>query len=487
MAHARALARLQALPPMLAAGAITAAVALLGSLAPSARPAASPATVSPRAARLRVFVHDPSGAPLHARVRVVEIGGDARRAAVARDGEAALTLAPGRWRVTVSRGPERSIDRRVVALRSGREATVEARLRRVLDPGEHVPCDLHVHAAPSADSEVSLDARVRSLAAEGIRFAVATDHNHVTDYRAAAEAAGLRDLGTAPGVEVTTWEPSFGHFNAWPLAVDRADRRGGAPAFSGTSPAALFDALHALGPDVVVQINHPRLDDGIGYLDRVGFDPARGTTEGKASFAADAVEVWNGYELRDLDALDANLRDWMALVGAGHRLVATGSSDSHDLHRHPAGYPRTYVRVPGGRVDDPARVAAALRAGHAFVSSGPLLEVRANGAGPGEVARHDGVVRLEVTARTPAWMRLDRLEVWLGGARIRDEALPPAPARDGARAWTYRSSLEVHEPTFVVVRVRGPATPALGARPVPPVAFGNPVWLRVEGAQRVRR
>jgi hypothetical protein len=470
--------------PLLAIGALIAWMgsALAPSEAPGPRGLLGPA---PEAGRLHVRVRDAaSGGPLAARVRVEGAGltfDPPRPTAVTADGEATLQLPPGRYRVTASRGPEWTLDVRVVELAPGGEAALEAALRRLIDPGDHVACDFHVHAAPSPDSEVDLRTRVASLAAEGVRFAVATDHNHVTDYGEAVAALGLSGFGTAPGVEVSTWEPSFGHFNAWPLTPDPADRRGGAPRFSATTPAALFAALHALGPDVLVQVNHPRLDEHIGYFDHVGFDPQRGrAARTDASFDFDAVEVWNGYELAAPEALDANLRDWMALLARGHRVVATGNSDSHDVDTHAAGYPRTYVRVAGGAVDDPVRVARALRAGRAFVTSGPFLEVRVDGRGPGATVHTDGVARLEVVVRLPAWMTLDRVQVWLGGARVADEALPRGRVQGGLRRIRWTRALAVHEPTFVVVRVRGPTQPSplLGGRQLHPTAFGNPIWLR---------
>jgi len=72
--------------------------------------------------------------------------------------------------------------------------------------------DLHLHAEPSYDSNVSLPDRIASLVAEGVEFAVATDHNHVTDYRPTIIATGARRMiASAPGVEITTWDPQWGH------------------------------------------------------------------------------------------------------------------------------------------------------------------------------------------------------------------------------------------------------------------------------------
>lgn len=442
---------------------------------------------------LEVVVRDADGgAPIAARVRVdgVALTPDPDRSTFVTAGAPlTITLAPGRYRVVASRGPEWTIASEVVDVEEGGLRTVELSARHAIDPGDHVACDFHVHAAPSYDSDVTISDRVASLAGEGIRFAVATDHNHVTDYEPSARALGLRDFASAPGVEVTTWEPSFGHFNAWPLVRDPGDRRGGAPRFAHTTPAELFAALHAIDPEVIVQVNHPRLDE-IGYFD----DQERGRGS-KASFDFDAIEVWNGYELHSLAALDRNLQDWMSLLSRGYRVTATGNSDSHDLELHTAGYPRTYVRLSDSSAPDATAVARALREGRAFVTSGPLLDARIEGRGPGETVEVDGVVRLDVEVRAPSWIDVSRVEVWMNGALVLSEAwqddpaagvtrtiLAPAHMRDPSVQRRHASALlEVHEDAYVIVVVRGerPMTALFENRTVRPAAFTNPIWLEV--------
>lgn len=441
-------------------------------------------------AELTLVVREPGGASVPARVRIEGLGPtpdpDDRASGhlLLPHGRRTLALPPGFYRVTASRGPEHSIASADVALDadSARELTLE--LRRVLDPGEHVGCDFHVHAAPSGDSTVTLEDRVASLAAEGVRFAVATDHNHVTDYAPIARALALDEvLATAPGVEVTTWAPEFGHFNAWPLVPDPSDARGGAPSYQRTSPRELFTSLRALGEDVVVQINHPRLEPRIGYFEHARFDPTTGASSEDASFDVDAVEVWNGYELASSAALDRNLADWMALLARGHRLVPTGNSDSHDLSAHPAGYPRTYVRT-GGAVDV-LSVARAVRAGRVFVTSGPLLELRVDGGRPGDTIVTRGLVELALDVRAPAWMPPSRVEVWMQGALVRSEPLD-VTLSSGALVARFTTRLEVHEPSFVIVVVRGEpvSSPLHGGHAVPVVAFTSPVWVTASEGHR---
>lgn len=443
----------------------------------------------PRGGRVRVTAVDEAGRPVPARLRVSGVrptptpvlGPDyradgARDTVVTVEGDATVPLPAGRYRVVVSRGPEHSIFEQEVEVTETFQPRVEARLAHLVPAGEWVACDLHVHAAPSPDSQVTLEDRVATLVAEGVRFVVPTDHNHVTDYGPALAAMGDLDLGTVPGVEVTTWEPAFGHFNAYPYPIDPALPAGGAPAYQGLDPLTLFSSLRGLAPDALIQVNHPRLEPGIGYFDVMGLDTATGVAADGYATDYDLLEVWNGYDLGRPEQTERVFQDWLALLSGGARVVATGNSDSHKATHQWAGYPRTYVRVPGGR-PEPAAVIAALRAGRAFVTSGPFLEVAAGPAGPGDTveAAPGTTVDLEVTVRAPGWMDVRALDVFVGGA-LRETI--PIAATDAPLRHRGTVGVDVDGETFVVLRARGeePMRALLGRAGLP-IAFTNPIWI----------
>ncbi len=343
---------------------LTARATAYGHAASAALPIAPGARVRlriPPSGQLRVRASDAStGSPVPFRLRVVGAGatevpdlGPIWSAAGARDVVASagapveLPLPLGEYRVIVTRGPEWSLEERPVVVTGARTAELAVALRRVVDPGAWIACDFHLHAAPSPDSHVTLEDRVTALVAEGVRYAVPTDHNHVTDYAPSVEALGV-ELGTIPGVEVTTWEPAFGHFNAFPFPLDPSLPANGAPAFLGLTPAGLFAALRERSPGAIVQVNHPRLEPDIGYFDRTGLDPATGAATGPYSDDYDTLEVWNGFDLARSANVERNLAEWIGMLARGRRVVATGSSDSHTIRTEWAGYPRTYVYVEGG-------------------------------------------------------------------------------------------------------------------------------------------
>lgn len=450
----------------------------LSEYAESAHGAVTPiASVFPRApkARLRIRVSDAGGRSLEARVRfegrwltrTPDLGpthdgaGAGDTVLVPKHGRS-VELPPGSYRVVASRGPEWSIASVVIDLEDRADEDLALVLRRERSIAGYVPCDLHLHAEGSTDSRVSFADRWLSIAAEGVEVAVISEHNRVVDVREDASALGLVSI---PGVEVTTWEPSFGHFNVYPVPFDPTRSNGGAPVHSGTDPAALFAAAHALDADTVVQVNHPRLDDAIGYFDSYPPDDPE-----RAVLGFDAIEIWNGYELERPFDVERNFADWLGLVARGIRVTATGSSDSHDLSEHVAGYPRTYVRA-----DDTseAAIARAIRRGAAFVTSGPLLDVAIGDARPGDELRVDGVVSLMVGVDAPDYARELTLEVYLGRALVYAEELPMVAGRADRTL-----ELEVFEPAPLVVRVRGAITRSdLVPGHVYPAAFANPIWL----------
>jgi len=475
----------------------------------------------PRGGRIRIVARDAiSGLKIAARARIIGergtaspvLGADwdasgAGDAVLLPLGEAMVPVPTGAYRVVVTHGPEWSIYEQQVDVTEEFRPDVRAMLEHVVAPGEWVPCELHLHAAPSPDSQVPLDDRIASLLVEGIRFVVPTDHNIVTTYAPTIDELGLPPgtLTTVSGLEATTDLPIYGHFNAFPVPFVESAIGNGAVAFEGTTPSSLFASLRALGPDVLVQVNHPRLEGGIGYFDRVGYDPSTGTATGPHSADFDLLEVWNGYDLARPQEMLRVFGEWLGMVGRFRRVVATGNSDSHKIRYTWAGYPRTYVRTPAG-TNDPGSVLASLRAGHAFVTSGPFLEASVGTSGPGDTASAaSGTVRVHVVVSAPPWMDVSTVEIWSDGAIVRSErfsaapivAPPPAP-RPQVRGRVsipstppplpvirYAADLDVEiaRDGYLVVLVRGdrPMDVYFGRNGIPPLAFTNPIWIDADG------
>ncbi len=448
----------------------------------------------PRAGALRVSVSDSRGAPMPARVTLKgrhptptpNLGKEQRAAgmaniAYAHDGQLNVELPPGSYTVRVTRGPEYAVFEKDVEITAERGQSLQVSLERVVDTRGWIAADLHLHAAPSSDSSVSLEDRVTALAGEGVELAVATDHNHITDYGPAIEQRGLGDaLRGIVGVEITTG--GWGHFNCYPYPKDERP-----PQYAGVVPWAIFADARALAPRSVIQVNHPRLS-GIGYFRRLR------RTEGKPpsaeegfSFDFDTLEVVNGFELDAPADIEGNIQDWFSLLDYGYVYTAVGNSDSHSLTVQWPGSPRTYVQVGDDRPEGVSadELTSSLLKGRAVISNGIFATVRAWGVGsggPGELVQAEkGRVVVELTAHAAPWVDVSRAELWVNG-RLAKKI--PLTRKAGARGvYSLRESLELDEDSWLVVIVRGdrPLGETFPEARGTPLAIVNPVFVDLDG------
>jgi hypothetical protein len=423
-------------------------------------------------------------------------------------GEVATPLPSGRYRVAATKGIEWSVDAKEIEITAGRVTEVELAPRHVVPTPGTLSCDLHVHARPSFDTPVTPEDRVLSLVAAGIDFAVPTEHNIVGDYSSSVETMDLRgEFLTVPGVEVTTYNKGFGHFGVFPYPIGAL-----VPPFKHTTMGAIFKSVRT-DPSRFFQLNHPRLPKGIGYLSNIGFDPRAPRTHIHNRIDFDGIEVYNGYDEEKPERVEQVLRDYWTLLSFGWRYVATGSSDSHRIQFHWAGYPRTMVTVDpkatpdsDTRTVDPLVVVANIKKGHAVVTSGPMVELELGGARPGdEVVTTDDPVHGHLRVRAAPWIDVTRVDVVVGVVDaaadkgpapaprvVQSFAVPSRPTQLGpesgtpeeAAARTVRFDQDIDVAVgpangWVQVVVRGERRmdDVLPFMPVPPFAFTNPVYV----------
>jgi hypothetical protein len=425
--------------------------------------ASSPARLSVRGVG---SIKDPDFGPLQAAV-------GAGNVIYSASGDDFIELPEGRYLVTVSRGSEYSLSEHEVDVGEEEGASLRVVLARQVDTSGWLACDFHVHAAPSPDSEVSLEDRITSLLGEGIEFFAATDHDHVTDYTPELERLKLGpQLGVASGVEITT--STWGHFNAFPYPLTAAP-----PEHPGRDPAQIFAVARARAPGAVIQVNHPRMP-GVGYFNRIELDPVTGSSLlADFSFEFDSIELANGYDLENPKVLDDNLREYFALLNSGRRFTLVGNSDSHRLNVNWVGYPRTYVRVADDRPEaaPPADVAHEVKNGHTSVSNGIFILALANGvAGPGDTLSEERVT-LQLSVRAPAWSNVRRIEVFANGALHATRDLTERAGVPLRIDWEV--DLDLQGDTWLMVVARGdkPLSKVFPTRRVLPFAFTNPIFI----------
>ncbi len=416
-------------------------------------------------------------------------------------GDVVTPMPSGRYRVLATKGIEWSVDAKVVDVAPGALTEIALAPRHVVPTPGVVGCDLHVHARPSFDSPVTPEDRVLSLAAAGVDFAVPTEHNIVGDYTSAIETLGLRgELASVTGVEVTTLSKGFGHFGVFPYPPSTP-----VPPFRHTNMASIFRAVRAGDKNRYFQLNHPRLPKGIGYFANIGLDPNGPMSRIRNRIDFDGIEVYNGYDIEHPERVEQVLRDYWALLGNGWRYTATGSSDSHRIQFHWAGYPRTMVALePNAPPDadakpiDPLAVVSNIMKGHATVTSGPIIELSLGGVRPGdELATADDTVRGHLRIRAAPWVDVAHVEVVVGqvGASYsvaQTFDVPTRPTQMGfeegtieqAQARTVRFDRDLEVPVgpengWIQVIVRGDRRmdDVLPFMPVPPLGFTNPVYV----------
>ena len=405
---------------------------------------------------------------------------------VAAAGSADFPVAPGTYRVTVSHGPEWTIATRDVTVTETLRGELDVGLSHAVPMEGWVACDLHVHSNPSFDSRVSTVDRVASLVAEGIGFATPTEHNVVGDY---SEGVGLFPESVAvplqwvPAVEVTTDRNAqpWGHFNVYPYPPREGVPEGGPPPFVGVTPREIFAAARARSPDGIIQINHPRMQPNIGYFNVTGLDVRTGRAVSPAYDPNyDAIEVFNGFYIGQLNEVERSLRDWTSLISHGRHYIATGSSDSHNIAYQWAGYPRTMVHLqPGESPTDHPAVLRALRQGRAFVTSGPMLLLTVNGQEPGTPIALDGptAVQVHVMVMAPPWMHVDTVDLLRNGEVAEHLAVPLG---SGRLRFDATIPMTVSPGDFVLATARGPQGDLEVVLPHSngvPYAFTNPVWM----------
>jgi hypothetical protein len=455
---------------------------------------------------------DPEGRPIPARLTFIGADGpgaklfpnaDAQPADLAvranvvycGSGTGRITVPAGTYTVYASHGLEWSIDSFDLALQPGDEAEWTARLVHEVDTTGWVSGDFHLHTLTySGHGDSNMNERIISLLGEGVEFAVATDHNHHTDYGPTIESLGADGSITAvTGNEIST---PIGHFNAFPLdpsqsPVDHKLR----------NAETLFKLIRQheteFGVVPVIQINHPRLGS-IDYFGKAALDPVTVDSDPDVYSADfDSIEVFNGnagwgYYDADLQppelagaGLHSILRDWFNLLNRGHRHAAVGNSDSHHVYAIYAGYPRNYTRSttdePSGI--DPAEVAAAIRSKSVFTTIGPFVEFEIDGHPMGSTfSAAGGRVDLHVRVQAASWVDCDRVKVVVNGGVA--DVIDVPPIREALRLdRTIEVALTADSWIALLVEGDEPMAPIVHdtGRPVRPLAVTNPVWVDVDG------
>lgn len=390
---------------------------------------------------------------------------------------ALLELPPGDYLVSATHGTEWSMAESKLRVAPGETASVQLSLRRELHTPGFIAADTHIHTLTfSGHGDASAEERMVTLAAEGVELAIATDHNHQTDFAPFQNELKLNGWFTSvTGNEVTT---ENGHFNSFPLPPGKD-----IPAFKEKDWVKLVAGIRAKGARVVI-LNHPRWPDiPRGPFGRFGLNRASGERASGGAFTFDAMEPINSGVLQP-DPLFI-CRDWFSLLNHGEKITAAGSSDSHTVDNI-VGQGRTYVR---SSTDDPAKIdvdesCKAFLRGDTIISLGIFADLKVNGDRVmGETVKPFGrAVEADLRIAAPSWVTPKRAIVFLNGVAVAEQTVSTAKGKPTDTRLHFKLPAPTHDAWLVcVVLGDGVSHPAWATKQPYTFAATNPVYLDADG------
>lgn len=401
-----------------------------------------------------------------------------------------VKLPVGTYLVQASRGPEYSVDRKVVEVLEDEPLELTFRIDKVVKTPGFISIDPHMHTTRS-DGRAGIAERLKSVVAEGVDVAVASDHNFITDYSPTLQRLGLNTyLAVITGNEVTT--SRMLHYNTYSVKHRPEEENKGAISPLSDEVTPLFQASRKKDPAAILQVNHPRAGT-LGYFNNYRLDLE------SAAFALetfdtgfDVLEVMNGpyYYSANFTAIE----DWFHLLNRGYTYPLVGSSDSHGIDGGEPGYSRTYVLYKGGETDslDWEVLSRALRKGQSFCSNGPIIDFKVNGkytSGDMFTSR-DGKVEVSIKVQSAPWIAVDEVRLIVNGERR--IILPVKTAKEVIQKFSQPSlSWTLSEDSYILVEVLGKESlyPVLqrsswsgySMNTTLPYALTNPVFVDVDG------
>ncbi len=417
-----------------------------------------------------------------------------------------VKLAPGQYRIVVTRGPEYGHHEETLTLEEGRTVEVRARLDRQVDTAGWVSADFHNHSTPSGDNMCGIDDRVINLAAEHLEFVPTTEHNRIYSWMPHIQRLDLEDeMKTVSGIELTG---PGAHINAFPLNPIPVTQDGGAPAWE-EDPRVNTHHLQNHGgwvPDREkwVQINHPDMSEN--FIDR----NKDGKPDGGFMLldqVIDAVETQNFFEPRILDKAPWRVKKpfgkkgervdmvrefiWLQLLNQGKQMWGVAVSDAHTVYGNGTGGWRTYLPSTTDNPQEisPAEIIRAAKAGQMFLSSGPFLTL--GDFLPGQtVAPVDGYVELPIRVQCADWYSIDRVQVLVNGRQPRELNFTLTKDKDmfgnGVVKFEHTIRVPVKEDAHLIVVAIGWGNLVKGfgtsdQRWVRPCVYNNPIYVDVDG------
>ena len=400
-----------------------------------------------------------------------------------------VNIPVGSYLIYASRGPEYSLDQKVIEVLKEESQELIFQIDKVVETKNLISIDPHMHTQNS-DGTLLIPERIKTVVAEGVDVAVATDHNYITDYSPALKELGLSEyLAVIPGNEVTRGRVI--HYNTYPLKQRPQEEHKGAINPLAKEASTLFKASRKKDPEAILQVNHPR-SGTIGYFNNYYLDQesaAYALNTFDTSF--DVLEVVNGPYFYHSNYVAIN--DWLHLLNRGYYFPLIGSSDSHTAARGEPGYARTYIHYDGEKGEKLNRAALmeSIKKGRSFVSIGPLIEFKINGkyTSGDSFTAVGGKVDIWLRIQSAPWVAVDEVRIIVNGER--KITFPVKTEKNLIQKFMEEISLNLVRDSYIAVEVLGKKSlyPVV-QRPsrsgdlkdaVLPYALTNPVFVDVDG------
>ena len=430
----------------------------------------------------------------------------------------------GRYLLEVSKGSEYSIKRKVIEVKEKEETRETVSLKRFVNLSEEgwYMGDLHHHSVysspmyPPQGTDYVFDTPqevMMSMRAKGLTFGALSDHHNVLNHR---EWEGMKKEDFLPllSKEISTSNGHILSLNVDPDVIYQI------PQPEDRTEEYLRNEFIRTTKEIrenggYPQVNHPR-----DMQKAISFPPE--FTDMIEIF--DTMEIWNGsHPLADGTTNDDAYRLWISLLEEGRFLPATTGSDTHDIrlvtwmlsfsyviglyhevkkqydnlseeNRAKAEYffgmlepqfetlqvwfktnltsgcVRTYVHAPGERT--PKNLLDNNKAGHSFVTNGPVLIADIGGKGMGETAGFP-VEAEEITAHLTILSNrpLTKLFVIQNGGRCEELPLPEVEEENGCYDYSGDVTFSAKDAKWVFFRVSADYTVQ---------ALTNPIFLEGE-------
>ncbi|MFK8049562.1 MAG: CehA/McbA family metallohydrolase [Halioglobus sp.] len=414
-----------------------------------------------------------------------------------------VALRPGKYQVYATRGMSYNVTTTEIEVLPGETVilNIDAPMREIAAEN-WLAADFHVHAAPSFDSALPINDRLRSFVAQGSDVLVATEHNVLVDYKSRVSELGLdASLSVINGLELTgmarTEVTPFtnGHLNVFPTQAKPRAFSGGLPRHEGLRLRDVYQNIRAAFGNALVQLNHPRLSDPLDVdgdnsyfehlLSGTAYDytqplssPAnqslieRDRASGLRDLDFDLMEIANGSDYQSYEVMKL---DWFSLLDQGEKIFGSANSDSHGRSQ--------LVTIPQNFVQaslpfDEGQFIESVRSGALFGTTGPFLEVHASGPNlprvepGGTVATREFTLSVHVTAAS--WVPIENLSIYINGVVHHQQKI--------SRGETVNLPVNMEQDGYILVEVTGAADYLYSviAPNFTPFAFSNPIFVETE-------